>query len=57
METSQGEEVTPEQLNDKIAELDRIETEVQDVSIPPGYAEDLYHLRLHIGYVRDRLHG
>lgn len=24
-------------------------------TVPPGYSEDLYHLRLHIGYVRDHL--
>ena len=55
VETSLGEEVTPEQMSARISELDRIEAEVQEVTIPPGYAEDLYHLRLHIGYVRDQL--
>jgi TRAP transporter TAXI family solute receptor len=37
------------------AALDSIDTEVKKVSIPWAYAEELYQLRLHIGYVRDSL--
>lgn len=37
------------------AELDRIETEVREMEIPPGYLDSVYSLRLHIDVVRDRL--
>lgn len=36
-----------------LAELDRIEKEVEHVEVPLSFAEELYHLRLHIGLVRD----
>lgn len=36
-------------------ELDRIEDEVKQVSVPLSYAEPLYHLRLHIDLLRDKL--
>ena len=55
IELGVGNDSPPELIDEKISELDRIETEVQAVSVPPGYSEDLYHLRLHIGYVRDHL--
>jgi TRAP transporter TAXI family solute receptor len=51
-----GQVVTSEQVSSKLSELERIEAEVQEVTVPSGYAENLYHLRLHIGYVRDQLH-
>lgn len=57
VERSVSEGVTPDQVNDHRSELDRIESEVQDVSVPSSYAKDLYHLRMHIGYVRGRLHS
>jgi hypothetical protein len=37
------------------AALDRLDADVKKVSIPWAYAEELYQLRLHIGYVRDSL--
>ena len=37
------------------AELDRIEAEVKQVTVPLSYADALYHLRLHIDFVRRRL--
>ena len=36
-------------------QLDRIEAEVKRVSVPLSYAESLYHLRLHIELLRDKL--
>jgi hypothetical protein len=36
-------------------ELDRIETEVREMEIPPGYLDSVYSLRLHIDIVRGRL--
>jgi len=55
IELGAGDDPEPELISERISELDRIETEVQEVSVPPGYSEDLYHLRVHIGYVRDQL--
>jgi hypothetical protein len=34
------------------AELDRIEDEVRELQIPPGYLDSVYALRLHIDLVR-----
>ncbi len=48
--SSPGEDAAPFS-----AELDRIEAEVRDMNIPPGYLDSVYSLRLHIGVVRDRL--
>ncbi len=39
------------------AELDRIEAEVRDMNIPPGYLDSVYSLRLHIDVVRTRIAG
>lgn len=38
-----------------IVELEKIEKEVGQVSVPLSYAGELYSLRIHIGYVRDSL--
>ena len=57
VERSVSESVAPEQLNLYRSELDRIEAEVQGVSVPSSYAKDLYHLRMHIGYVREQIHS
>lgn len=40
-----------------IQRLDDIQDQVGHVSIPLSYAEDLYHLRLHIGFVRGLVTG
>jgi len=37
------------------AELDRIETEVQQVNVPLSFTDQLYHLREHIELVRREL--
>lgn len=36
-------------------ELDRIEGEVEQVTVPLSYADELYHLRTHVQFVRDKL--
>lgn len=41
--------------NDAVMELNRIENQVLRLSIPAGYAERVYHLRLHIDLLRRRL--
>lgn len=38
------------------AELDRIQTQVGHLKVPLSYAEQLYDLRLHIGFVKQLLH-
>lgn len=40
-----------------LAELDRIEHEAAKVSVPLSYAEELYHLRVHIALVKDNMRG
>jgi TRAP transporter TAXI family solute receptor len=42
-------------IDDYLAELDRIEHEVAKVSVPLSYAEELYHLRVHITLVKDKM--
>jgi hypothetical protein len=37
------------------AELDQLQRELGAIRIPLAYAEDLYHLRRHIDWVRSRL--
>jgi hypothetical protein len=44
-----------EQLDEYLAELDRIEDEVSIVSVPLSYAEELYGLRVHIDMLRNKL--
>jgi hypothetical protein len=38
-----------------LSELERMDHDVKNVSIPWAYAEQLYHLRVHINYVRETL--
>jgi TRAP transporter TAXI family solute receptor len=33
-------------------DLDALQAQVAEISVPTGYADQLYHLRLHIGFVR-----
>jgi uncharacterized protein len=35
--------------------LDELERQVASVSVPLSYAAELYHLRLHIGFLRGRI--
>ena len=43
------------QLQASLSELSRIEREVAQVEVPMSYADQLYHLRLHIELVREKL--
>lgn len=38
-----------------MAELDRIEKNVSNISVPRAYAEELFHLRMHIEMLRNKL--
>jgi hypothetical protein len=42
---------------DLLASLDKLEHRVSSISVPLGYAEELYALRQHIDLVRSRLQG
>ena len=42
-------------LETRIEELNRIEHEVAKVDVPMSYADQLYHLRLHINLIREKL--
>lgn len=46
---------SPERLKTLMAELDRIEGEVNKITTPLPYASQLYDLRLHIELLRERL--
>ncbi|MEM9380108.1 MAG: TAXI family TRAP transporter solute-binding subunit [Planctomycetota bacterium] len=48
-------EATDDQLRAAAAELDRMDAELAQVSVPLGYADELYHLRLHLRMVREDL--
>ncbi len=49
------DEQSPERLKTLMAELDRIEGEVNKITTPLPYASQLYDLRLHIELLRERL--
>jgi len=38
-----------------INRLEELEREVASVSVPLSYAGELYHLRLHIGFLQEKL--
>jgi TRAP-type uncharacterized transport system substrate-binding protein len=45
----------PESLKELLAEIDRVDREVIRISVPLGYADQLYNLRSHIALVRARI--
>jgi TRAP transporter TAXI family solute receptor len=45
------------QIQEHLRQLDAIEDEVRNVTVPLSYADELYDLRLHIKMVRNNLHG
>ncbi|HEY5701461.1 MAG TPA: C4-dicarboxylate ABC transporter substrate-binding protein, partial [Gammaproteobacteria bacterium] len=44
-----------DELKKYLARLDRLEAEVSRVEVPLSYADQLYHLRLHMELVREKL--
>ncbi|MEM6553445.1 MAG: TAXI family TRAP transporter solute-binding subunit [Planctomycetota bacterium] len=42
-------------LEADLNQLNELESELLDVQVPLSYMEEFYHLRLHLGYVRQRL--
>ncbi|MBW1754403.1 MAG: C4-dicarboxylate ABC transporter substrate-binding protein, partial [Deltaproteobacteria bacterium] len=52
-DTSKGDSAF--HLDEYMAELDRIEQSVSNISVPHAYAEGLFHLRMHIEMLRNRL--
>ncbi len=55
MDLGASENDSNEEIEAYLAELQRIETEVMQVSVPLSYAYELYALRLHIAYVREKI--
>jgi uncharacterized protein len=57
LEASARGAISAEDRAEHLAELDRIETAVDDIPIPLAYSDKLYELRQHIEVVRRRLTG
>jgi TRAP transporter TAXI family solute receptor len=55
VETASSAKPAPLRPDAFLRELDRIENEVLEVSVPLAYADQLYNLRMHIELVRERL--
>jgi TRAP transporter TAXI family solute receptor len=55
LERQVREGIPEEEMRRYLSELGRIDDDVKKVTIPWSYAEELYHLRLHIKYVREEL--
>ena len=54
-EPGDAESLTRQGLLDCLAEVERIDSEVTKVPTPTSYAQELYSLRLHIGFVRSEI--
>jgi hypothetical protein len=50
-------DLTPEDIKQKLAEVDRIEEFANNTTVPLGFANILYDLRQHIEVVRRRIAG
>ncbi len=55
VEASLGETATPEQLSQKMSDLDRIDEGVRATQIPQNFSDQFYQLRAHIDVVRRRV--
>lgn len=44
-------------LRRRLETLDQLEQELDEVSVPLSYMAEYYHLRVHIGFIRDRIHA
>ncbi len=42
-------------MAEHLKEIEKIEDEVRNVQVPPSYMEELYHLRLHINLVEEKV--
>lgn len=49
-------EVSVSGLKESLQALDNMEHEVRRLEVPLSYAEELYHLRMHIDFLRNQLH-
>ena len=38
-----------------LAELDHVESDLREVSVPLSYSDELYNLRLHLSLIRDQV--
>ncbi|HEY4374045.1 MAG TPA: TAXI family TRAP transporter solute-binding subunit [Burkholderiales bacterium] len=55
IERASMSEMTPDERDQLIKRLDHIENAVNQMKVPLAYADQFYVLRVHIGFVRDRL--
>jgi len=46
---------TAEHLQEYLVKLERIEEKVSNIAVPLSYSEELYHLRMHIDMLRQKL--
>ncbi len=46
---------TTERLQEYLVKLARIEEKVSNISVPPSFSEELYHLRMHIDMLQNKL--
>lgn len=50
-----GRSLSTDELREAVAEFDRFDDELATVKVPLGYADELFHLRLHLRMVREDL--
>lgn len=50
-----GKEMSPSAARSAVERLQELEREVASISVPLSYTGELYHLRLHIGFLQQRL--
>ena len=55
VEASLGDTATPEQLSQKLRDLDRIDEGIRATPIPQNFSDQFYQLRAHIDVVRRRV--
>ena len=52
-----NEHSRPAEIEGRRQELAALESEVQYIKVPLSYTEELFNLRVHVGYVRNRIEG
>lgn len=55
LENDIAKEMDPDKAREFHSRLRKLDKELQGVSVPPSYTEQLYHLRLHIKYVHGEI--
>jgi len=55
LDPEQHKEEPTGRLQEYLVKLERIEEKVSYISVPLSYSEELYHLRMHIDMLRNKL--